>query len=57
MAADLHAARLVAHDAPVRYDREPERRPGIGAMAKLIDENPRRAWAGPLFYFARRPAR
>src|ERR1700757_4165630 len=25
MAADLHAARLVAHDAGWRYDREPER--------------------------------
>ena len=36
MAADLHAARLVAHDAAVRYDREPDRRPEIGAMAKLI---------------------
>jgi acyl-CoA dehydrogenase len=36
MAADLHAARLVAHDAAVRFDREPARRPEIGAMAKLV---------------------
>src|SRR5262245_14994912 len=36
MAADLHAARLVTHDAAVRYDREPGRRPEVGAMAKLV---------------------
>jgi len=36
MAADLHAARLVARDAAIRYDAEPERRPEICAMAKWI---------------------
>ncbi len=36
MAADLHAARLVAHDAAVRFDREPDRRPEVCAMAKLV---------------------
>jgi acyl-CoA dehydrogenase len=36
MAAELHAARLVAHDAAVAYDAEPERRPEVGAMAKLV---------------------
>lgn len=36
LAADLHAARLVAHDAAVRYDAEPARRAEVGAMAKLV---------------------
>jgi alkylation response protein AidB-like acyl-CoA dehydrogenase len=36
MAADLHGARLVAHDAAVRYDREPDHRPEACAMAKLV---------------------
>jgi acyl-CoA dehydrogenase len=35
-AADLHAARLVCHEGAWRYEREPERRPAIGAMAKLV---------------------
>jgi acyl-CoA dehydrogenase len=36
MAADLHAARLVAQDAALRYDREPGRRPEVCALAKLV---------------------
>jgi acyl-CoA dehydrogenase len=36
MAADLHAARLVAQDAALRYDREPDRRPEVCALAKLV---------------------
>ena len=36
MAADLHAARLVCHEAAWRYDREPDSRPRVAAMAKLI---------------------
>ncbi len=35
MATELHSARLVAREGAWRYDREPERRPRIGAMAKL----------------------
>jgi acyl-CoA dehydrogenase len=36
MAAELHAARLVCHEAAWRYERQPENRPQIGAMAKRI---------------------
>ena len=36
MAADLHASRLVCYEGAWRYEREPERRPEIGAMAKLM---------------------
>ncbi|MCW5748697.1 MAG: acyl-CoA dehydrogenase family protein [Alphaproteobacteria bacterium] len=35
MALDLKAARLVCHEAAWRYDREPQQRAAIGAMAKL----------------------
>ncbi len=36
MAADLHAARLVCYEAAWRYDREPQHRASVAAMAKLI---------------------
>jgi alkylation response protein AidB-like acyl-CoA dehydrogenase len=36
MAADLHAARLVCYQAAWRYDREPQHRASVAAMAKLI---------------------
>ena len=36
MAAELHAARLACYDAAWRYDREPQRRASVAAMAKLI---------------------
>jgi len=35
MASDLHAARLVCYQAAWRYDREPQHRAGVAAMAKL----------------------
>jgi acyl-CoA dehydrogenase len=36
MAADLHAARLTCYEAAWRYDREPQNRASVAAMAKLI---------------------
>ena len=36
MAADVHAARLVCHEAAWRYEREPGTRPSTAAMAKLV---------------------
>ncbi len=36
MASDLHAARLVCYQAAWRYDREPQHRASVAAMAKLI---------------------
>ena len=35
MATDLHAARLVCYQAAWQYDREPQDRASIAAMAKL----------------------
>jgi acyl-CoA dehydrogenase len=36
MAAELHGARLVCYESAWQYERDPARRPRIGAMAKLV---------------------
>src|SRR5262249_19048514 len=41
LAADLHAARLVCYDAAVHYEREPDRRASLGAMACSLRRRPR----------------